>query len=137
MRTSPNCWAAVPAPSARCATAGCGRYANGSWPTARPTRLRWRFPVARIEDLLRDEFGRTDLPAGPGRDEMLGRVTRVRRLRMAGVATGGLAAVTAVALAAVSLVQPHLRGNGFGDGGPARQFSIEAINTVFTDRQHG
>jgi len=94
--------------------------------------------VARIEDLLRDEFQRGDLPAGPGRDAMLSRVNRVRRLRMAGAATGGLAAVTAVALAAVSLVRPQLWGNGYGNGGPPqRDYSIQAINTLFTDRQHG
>jgi hypothetical protein len=94
--------------------------------------------VARIEDLLREEFRRTDAPAGPGRDAMLGRVNRVRRLRMAGAATGGLAAVTTAALAAVSLVQPHLWGNGYGGSGlPQRDYSIEAINTLFTDGRHG
>jgi hypothetical protein len=93
--------------------------------------------VARIEDLLRDEFGRGDTPAGPGRDAMLSRVTRVRRLRMAGAATGGLAAVTAVTLAAVSLAEPHLGGNRAGGDLPQRDYSIEAINTLFTDRQHG
>jgi hypothetical protein len=57
---------------------------------------------------------------------------------MAAAAGGGLAAVTVLALAAVSLVPPHLTGDKYGGGGaPRRTYSVEVINTVFTDHQHG
>jgi hypothetical protein len=94
--------------------------------------------MARIEDLLREEFRRTDQPAVPGRDAMLARVTRVRRRRMAAATALGGGSVVAVVVAAANIVPAGRSGTQLGTAGqPTRLYSAELINVVFTDRQHG
>lgn len=94
--------------------------------------------MARIEDLLRDEFRRTDEPAVPGRDAMLARVTKVRRRRMAAATTLGAMIVVAGVVAAVNLVPAGRSGSQVGSPGfPTRLYSAELINVIFTDQQHG
>jgi hypothetical protein len=98
--------------------------------------LEWRPTVARIEDLLREEFRYADQPV-PERDAMLARVAKARQRRMV-VAAAGLSVVLAgAAVAAISTFQPSLVGRDVGDGLPPRVYSAELINTVFTDHMHG
>ncbi|HEU4420985.1 MAG TPA: sialidase family protein [Pilimelia sp.] len=93
--------------------------------------------MERIEDLLREEFGRTDaaFPTPPG--EMLVRVARVRRRRAAGIA--GLAAVV-VGVAVAAAAGAGLAGSPRTEPGgeiPRSLYSAQLINVVFTDRDHG
>jgi hypothetical protein len=101
------------------------------------TPLKWGFTVARIEDLLREEFRHADQPAGPGREAMLARVTKVRRRRMAGAAALCSVLLAGLAVTAVSIIQPSPAGTQAGSRLPQRLYSAELINAVFTDRQHG
>jgi hypothetical protein len=93
--------------------------------------------VARIEDMLREEFRRADLPAGPGRAAKLTRVAMVRRRRTAAIAAGCSVLLVGMTLAAVATVRPNPAGTQLGGDFPQRLYSAELINTVFTDRQHG
>ena len=92
--------------------------------------------MARIEDLLREEFRGADAPAGPGRDAMLARVARARRRRTAGAVAGCVAILGGLALAAVSIVSPGLTGTP-GSRVPAHVYHGELINVLFTDQRHG
>jgi hypothetical protein len=92
--------------------------------------------VARIEDMLREEFRSADRPA-PERDAMLARVAKVRQRRMAGVVAGCGVVVAGVAVTVVSILQPNPPEAQYGSDLPPRLFSDELINTVFTDHQHG
>jgi hypothetical protein len=92
--------------------------------------------MARIEDLLREEFRRADQPAVPERDAMLARVARVRGRRRAGAAAGGVALLAGVMVAAVGILH-HASGAQVGGGFLPRTYSDDLINTVFTDRHHG
>src|SRR5262249_19905965 len=112
----------------------CGRCVPGSRPT---TTRKWRVTVKNIEDLLRDEFQHSDGLVVPARDAMLARVGRVRRRRMA-VAGAGLGAVVAIASVVVaSIVSAGSPRPMFGGTGPAKLYTAEVINTIFTDPQHG
>jgi hypothetical protein len=97
--------------------------------------------VTRIEDLLRDELGRADAPASRP-DAMLARVARARRRRTAGAAAGGGALLASLAVGAYAALPAMLPSTGTGPapaGGevPARVYSDELINTIFTDQRHG
>src|SRR5262249_47467290 len=89
-----------------------------------------------IEDLLREEFGRDEVPAGPGYDTMLTRVAMARRRRTAGGVAGCVAVLGGLALAAVTLAPANLTGTKPG-GPPVRLYLADPINTVFTDHEHG
>ena len=93
--------------------------------------------MARIEDMLREEFRRADQPALPGRDAMLARVARARRRRVVAGAAAGCGVVLAGVAVSVVSIQPNPAGTQAGGGLPQRQYSAELINTVFTDHQHG
>ena len=97
---------------------------------------KWGFTVARIEDLLRQEF-RGDVPAGPGPDAMLARVAKARRRRAAGAVAGCAAILGGLALAAVSVIPPGLTGAPGAGEQPAHVYHGQVINTVFTDQRHG
>jgi photosystem II stability/assembly factor-like uncharacterized protein len=100
--------------------------------------LKWGLTVTRLEDLLREEFGRDDMPAGPGHDAMLTRVAKARRRRRAGGVAGCLVITGGLALAAVIFVAPNPTGTQPGGGPlPARVYLADPINTVFTDHEHG
>jgi hypothetical protein len=93
--------------------------------------------VTRIDDLLRDEFSRADV-AVPTRDAMLARVRRARRRRAAGAAAVGTVALAAAVVAAASLVRPGSGDPPVGGGTePARSHTVELLNTLFTDAEHG
>ncbi|HEY6596148.1 MAG TPA: hypothetical protein VI011_18915 [Asanoa sp.] len=93
--------------------------------------------MARIEDLLREEFRRADRLAAPGRDAMLARVTKARRRRTAGAAAGCGLVLVGLAVTVVVTVQPGTAGTQFGGGFQPRLYQAELINAVFTDRRHG
>jgi hypothetical protein len=90
--------------------------------------------VARIEDLLREEFQRA-AAAARERDAILARVARVRRRRVA-AAGAGCAVVLAVA-AALTVSRFGSTANQFGGATPPRDFSATFINAIFTDARHG
>ncbi len=93
--------------------------------------------MARIEDLLRQEFQRTDQPEPPACDAMLSRVVKVRRRRLAAAAAGCSVVLVAVAVVAASIIRPGPAGAPVGDSPPQRVYSAMLINTLFTDHQHG
>jgi hypothetical protein len=99
--------------------------------------------VERIEELLREEFQRSDRVLVSPREAMLARVTAVRRRRQA--VGAGLAAValavggSVAAVAAVGGPGGDGDGAGVGIGGdpPQPQYSVQLVNVVFTDHNHG
>src|SRR5262245_53037352 len=69
---------------------------------------------------------------------MLARVRRVRRRRAAGAAAVGSVALAAAVVAAAGLVRPGSNGPPVGGGTePAREYSVDLLNTLFTDHEHG
>ncbi|HEX2774408.1 MAG TPA: hypothetical protein VHN18_18535 [Micromonosporaceae bacterium] len=93
--------------------------------------------MERVEELLREEFGRAGGAPPPGRDAMLARVARVRRRRTAGAA--GAAMVVVSAMAATVMVTSASPGGDQQAGGtlPDRRYSNELVNVLFTDRTDG
>jgi hypothetical protein len=92
--------------------------------------------LERIEELLRDELRRDGTPL-PETDTMLARVDRARRgHRLAIAGSAAVALLTAVAAAAVAGL-PGRIGAGPGDALPAREYTVELVNVVFTDQVHG
>jgi hypothetical protein len=93
--------------------------------------------MERLEELLRDEFQRADRASPPGRDAMLARVARVRRRRTAGAMGAAVVAVGAMT-ATLVVTAPTLGGDQrAGSTLPARLYSNQLVNVLFTDRTHG
>ena len=92
--------------------------------------------MARIEDLLREEFRRADRLPVPGHDEMLAKVAKVRRRRRTGAAAACGTLIAGAAVAAAGVIPPGVSGTQVGRF-PQRSYTAELINAVFTDRQRG